>query len=55
MNEIILNEIISRLANLYAKMKNDSENGEIASIYDIEEIETIRVVLETVYMREAKQ
>lgn len=49
-----MNEIICRLANLYEKMKNDYENGEIPSIYDIEEIETIRVVLETVYLKEAK-
>ena len=50
-----MNEIVCRLAKLYEKMKKDYENGEIPSIYDIEEIETIRVVLETVYMREAKQ
>lgn len=49
-----MNEIICRLASLYEKMKNDYENGEIPSIYDIEEIETIRVVLETIYMKEAK-
>lgn len=48
-----MNEIVCRLANLYEKMKHDYENGEIPSIYDIEEIETIRVVLETVYMKEA--
>lgn len=49
-----MNEIICRLANLYEKMKNCYENGEIPSIYDIEEIETIRVVLETIYMREVE-
>ena len=49
-----MNEIVRRLANLYGKMKHDYENGEIPSIYDIEEIETIRVVLETVYLKEAK-
>lgn len=49
-----MNEIIGRLANLYEKMKNDYENGEIPSIYDIEEIETIRVVLETIYLKVAK-
>lgn len=48
-----MNEIICRLAKLYEKMKKCYENGEISSIYDIEEIETIRVVLETIYMREA--
>lgn len=49
-----MNEIVLRLANLYEKMKNCYENGEIPSIYDVEEIETIRVVLETIYMKEAK-
>lgn len=50
-----MNEIICRLAKLYEKMKKSYENGEVPSIYDIEEIETIRVVLEMVYVKEAKQ
>jgi hypothetical protein len=47
-----MNEVIERLNVLYEKMKSDYENGEFSSPYDIEEIKTISVVLETICNKE---